>query len=199
MAADPYSRLVLCLRIALPLIALGILSTLFLYSSKITPGDAIPFEKSEVEDRVRDRRVTRPIFTSMTSGGDKVAYAAEQLITGSEGENEVFNLTALVEFTDGGSLDLIADQALFDEKKDNATLTGNVRIKTTSGYTLNSDLMTSTLTQLNLVSPGPVDGTALGGTLDAAHMQITATEGGKNVQFLFSGGVKLVYDPKHNE
>lgn len=199
MAADRYSQLVLFLRIALPLVSLGILSTLFLFASKIEPGEVIPFDRAEVENRVREKRVTRPIFTGLTSDGDKVAYTAEQLITGVDGANEAMDVTGLLEFTDGGSVDLIADQGTFDEDGDRATLTGNVLIESTSGYTLRSQFMTSTLSQLHLVSPGQVDGTGPGSTLTASRMKITADEDGNNMQILFSGGVKLIYDPNHNE
>jgi len=199
MAADSYSRLVLFLRIALPLLALGILSTLFLFASKIEPGDVIPFEQAEVEDRVRERRVTRPFYTTQTPDGDNVAYTAEQLITGNSGANEAITLTGLVEFPEGGQVDLAAKSGTFDEQNDLATLTGDVVITTTSGYTLRSQLMTSTLSELNLVSPGRVDGTTPGGTLQAERMEITTQGSSNNMQFLFSGGVKLVYTPKPKE
>ncbi len=194
VAADPYSRLVLFLRIALPLLALGILSTLFLFASKMEPGDAIPFAQSEVENRVRERRITSPIFLGVTSDGDKVTYTAEQIITGANGENEAINLTGLLELTEGGSIDLVSNIGTFDEGQDLATLRGDVFIHSTDGYTLRSQLMTSTLSYINVISPGRVNGTAPSGTLVAERMQITADDDGKNVQMHFSGGVKMVYD-----
>ena len=50
-----HSRLVRVLKIALPLIALLLLSTLFLFSRKINPEDAIPYASVDVDDRLRLR------------------------------------------------------------------------------------------------------------------------------------------------
>ncbi len=48
MKVDRYSRMVALLKVSLPLIALGILSTLFLVSRAVDPPMTIPFADSEV-------------------------------------------------------------------------------------------------------------------------------------------------------
>ncbi len=199
MAADPYSRFVSVLRIALPLIALGILSTLFLFSTSIEPGDTIPFAETEVNQRIRDQRVSGPLFAGVTANGDEISVIAEQMITAGVGGNRATDLTARLDFASGGAATLVADEGIMDLASDTATLQGDVLVESTTGYRLRSDFMTSRLSQLDLVSPGEVRGTGPGGTITAQRMQITAAETGNNVQILFSNGVKLVYDPKNRE
>ena len=53
-----HSRLVGVLKVLLPLLALAILSTLFLVSRKINPEDAIPYADVDIEDRLRDPKMT---------------------------------------------------------------------------------------------------------------------------------------------
>jgi lipopolysaccharide export system protein LptC len=59
-AIDGYSRLVAWLKIILPLIALGILATLFLVSRTIDPSQTIPYADVDVQDLARNQRVGAP-------------------------------------------------------------------------------------------------------------------------------------------
>ncbi len=53
----------------MPLAALAILSTLFLVARTIDPSDAIKFTDLDVEDRLRDPRMTAPTYAGVTSDG----------------------------------------------------------------------------------------------------------------------------------
>ena len=55
-----HSTVVAWLKVALALIALAMLSTLFLFSDKIDPSDAIPFAEVDIADRIREPRLTMP-------------------------------------------------------------------------------------------------------------------------------------------
>jgi lipopolysaccharide export system protein LptC len=68
-ADNLHSRLVFWLKIALPLVALALLATLFLFGRPIRPEDAIPYASTDITDRAKDPRVTEPVFASMTSDG----------------------------------------------------------------------------------------------------------------------------------
>ena len=74
MARSPHrdnlhSRLVAILKVTLPLLALVILSTLFLISRKINPEDAIPYADVDIEDRLRDPKMTGASLSGMTPDG----------------------------------------------------------------------------------------------------------------------------------
>lgn len=199
MAADPYSRFVSVVRIALPLLALGILSTLFLVSSKVEPGDSIPFAEGDVAERIRDQRVTAPIFAGVTGSGDKVAVTAERMVTDISGTNTAYTVFAKLDYLSGGHMTLNSDFGEMNVANDTATLRGDVLLRTTSGYRLESDLLRGRFSEVELVSPGPVHGTGPGGTLDAGRMVVTDNGGARGMHFLFTGGVKLVYQPEKAE
>ena len=67
--ADAHTRVVTWLKIALPLAALAILSTLFLLADKIDPEDALPYAEVDVEDLAREPRMTLPSNAGTTSDG----------------------------------------------------------------------------------------------------------------------------------
>ena len=199
MAADPYSRMVSILRIALPLIALGILSTLFLVSDRVKPGESIPFAAQDVENRIRDQRISQPVFNGVTSAGDEIVLTAEHMVTLTDGGNSATDLNARLSFQDGGGVSFVADTAIVNFVDDAADLIGDVLIDSTTGYRIRSDQLIARLSRVDVTSPGEVNGVGPAGTLKAGKMRITADESGKNVQMLFTNGVKLLYDPKETD
>ena len=197
--ADPYTRLVTYLKIILPLAALAILSTLFLISSRVGPGTTIPFAEHEVAKRIETQQVTTPFFAGVTSAGDDITMTATEMVTFSNTHTEARDMTVELDFLGGGRVVLVANQGDVDMNDNLANLTGDVVIQSTSGYTLTSDYMTGSLTHLDLLSPGAVQGTGPGGTLNAGSMHLTRNDDDQMAQLLFTGGVKLVYDPKANK
>ncbi len=61
---NTYSRVVAWLKVLLPVIALVLLSTMFLISRTIDPSRAIPFANVDVEGMVRDQRISAPAFSA---------------------------------------------------------------------------------------------------------------------------------------
>ena len=80
-----HSRLVAVLKVLLPLIALALLSTLFLFSRKINPEDAIPYASVDVEDRLSDPKMTDAGFAGMTSDGASLSIQAGEAKPTAEG------------------------------------------------------------------------------------------------------------------
>ena len=201
MASDRYSRLISYLKVLFPLTALAILSTLFLLSRAVDPDAQIPFADKEIQDRLRDQQVTGPFFTGTTVDGDQIMFSAEKLTTpeGQTGSNEAENIKTVVDLAQGDSITMTANRALFDLARDHAELTGEVLITTTSGYKMSSDLLTTAISTLNLISPGPVSGEAPAGTLSAGSMSLSVPQTGAAAQLVFTNGVKLVYSPKQRE
>ncbi len=199
MRGDPYSRLVAFLKVVLPLIALGLLSTLFLLSKRIEPGSSIPFAEGEITERIREQQVTGPFFSGVTTNGDKIAFTAQDLSTDTSTGNTARDVFAQLEFATGGTVILVADRAEINIDADMATLDGNILIESSTGYRMRSDTVTTQLSALMVVSPGEVRATGPAGDLTAGAMRISEQENASSVQLLFSSGVKLIYDPKdHN-
>lgn len=198
MASDRHTRLVALLKVAFPLMALGLLSTLFLLSRQNDPDAAIPFADKEIQDRLRDQQVTGPFFSGTTADGDQISFSANRLTSpsGQDGANRAETVNARLRPTKGAEITINAEQADFDISEDRADLTGDVVITTADGYRLTSDLLTSELSTLRIVSPGPVEGTAPGGTLTAGAMTLEKDGATNSAQMNFTRGVKLVYTPR---
>lgn len=81
MKGDRHSRVVSWLKVLFPLIALALLSTLFLLSRAIEPQAVIPFADKEVQERLRDQQITGPFYSGTTADGDLISFSAEKLTT----------------------------------------------------------------------------------------------------------------------
>ena len=74
-----YSRIVRVLKIFLPLIAIVMLSSIFLLSRGNKSTNAIPFATFELEQRIKDQQVSKPIYTGTNEAGDDVRISAQTL------------------------------------------------------------------------------------------------------------------------
>jgi lipopolysaccharide export system protein LptC len=197
MYVDRYSRLVLWLKILLPLIALALLSTVFLLSRVIETEIAIPFAEKEVHDRLRDQQVTGPIYHGTTLDGDEVAFVAERMITPEAGrdKNEAEELHLTLTLSSGTLVEVNAARGSLDIVENRADMRGDVTITTSTGYLVNSDRLIARLSEIDVTSPGPVRATGPLGRLDAGGMTLSSGNGDGAAHLVFTNGVKLIYTP----
>lgn len=197
---DSYSRLVAWLKVLLPLMALALLSTLFLLSRNISGTAAIPFAEKEIQERMRDQQVTGPIFSGATSSGDLITFTADTVRRGTDaGVTEAENVDAQLDLASGTRVRFVADMGQLNMAAGTSALTGNVRITTSTGYDIASDRLTSSLRQLDVTSPDKVEGKGPIGQITAGSLHISATGNDGPAQMIFTNGVRLVYAPQKNE
>lgn len=201
MQPDRYSRLVGWLKITLPLLALGLLSTLFLLSRAIDPETVIPFADKEIQDRLRDQQVTGPVYRATTADGDELAFSAAKLTSppGQVGVNQAEEIEVVMDYVSGSNVVMSAELGHIDIGDDSADLQGNVVIITSTGYRIESDRLITQLSTLDVHSPGRVQGDGPPGTLDAGSMTLSTGQQGQPAQLVFTNGVKLIYMPKQDE
>lgn len=194
---DRYSRMVALLKIAFPLAALALLSTLFLMSRGTETETPIPFADKEIQERLRDQQITGPFFSGTTTGGDLMSFSAEKLVTlpGRVGANRAEDVLAILETAQGATFQLQADMAEVDIGANTALLSGDVAMVTSSGYRITAAQISALLSSLDINAPGDVQATGPLGTLDAGKMWVFSPKQGGSTQMLFSDGVKLVYTP----
>ena len=197
MARDRYSRMVSLLKVAFPLAALALLSTLFLLARAMETDTAIPFADVEIQERLRDQQITGPFFSGTTQTGDQMSFSAKKLITPQEnvGLNRAEEVLAKLETAKGATFQLQADIAELNIAGNSAVLSGSVSLATSTGYRINTDKLTSQISTLDVAAPHRVEATGPLGQLKAGNMRIFSPNGGETTQMLFSGGVKLVYTP----
>ncbi|MEO1555342.1 MAG: hypothetical protein AAFS01_02845 [Pseudomonadota bacterium] len=196
---DGYSRLVAWLKVLLPLMALLLLSTLFLLSRNVDPVATLPFANTEIDARLDEQQITGPFFSGTTNSGDRVSLSAETMATRSGLNNEAIDFSAQIDLVSGTRVVLMSDQGQFNMAANSSTLSGNVVITTSSGFKLSSEVLVADFDALMLQSPGAVQGFGPFGTLDAGQMRLQRKEDGNNAHLVFTNGVKLIYTPQKRE
>lgn len=198
-AADGWSRLVGTLKVALPLTALGLLSTLFLVSNRIDPEQAIPYATVDVAARMREPRLTMPAYAGTTADGSALTMQAAEArpATTPEAASTAADIAASLTTPDGKRTDITSATAVIDPVTNQLRLTGDVQLDHSTGYRVTTQALTADLTETALVSDTPVAATGPIGDLTADSMSLTrSASGGETYLLVFKGRVKLVYQPK---
>ena len=202
MAADTvtYSRFISLLKIVLSLLALGLLSTLFLVQRNIgnNSDGIVPFADVELEKRLKNQQITAPFFSGKTSDGHLVAFNAEtaQPNVDDAGHSEASKIDAQIDLADGSRLTMSSELGVIDNKAHEATLMGEVTLTSSNGYTLTSQRLISGMRELEIRSPGEVLGTGPAGDFTAGKMHVLNDIDEDAVYLFFTNGVKLIYTPK---
>ncbi|MCR9124934.1 MAG: LPS export ABC transporter periplasmic protein LptC [Rhodobacteraceae bacterium] len=197
---DRYSRTVALLKVALPLAALALLSTLFLLSRGTDPDATIPFSDADIAERLRDQQVTAPFFSGTTARGDAIMITAAKAKPASAGAAaRTDDMTGRIDLPGGTRITLRAATGTLHPEDDRATFDGAVTIKSTRGFDLRTERLSSALNAIDVETEGAVTGTGLFGRLDAGKMRLRSKTGSADVHLLFNEGVKLIYDPKPRE
>tara|TARA_R110001606_G_scaffold391061_1_gene558503 strand:+ start:111 stop:710 length:600 start_codon:yes stop_codon:yes gene_type:complete len=196
IADNPYSRFVNWSKIILPLAAIALLSTLFMFAKGRGGETTIPF--AEIEAIAREPRLSGPQFSGMAEDGSVItvsAGSARQDMTQRE-ITRVEDLTARIDSTDGTRLDLRSTLAEIDLAQKIATLSGLAQVDTSSGYAMETSGLIADFNSGTITSTGPLEVRAPFGTLKAAEMVISTAQDGAGQQMVFKGGVSLLYLPQ---
>lgn len=197
---DFYSRLVAWMKIILPLVALGLLSTLFLISRTIDPTKQ-PVSHLDLKQRAHEQGATKPSFAGVTSGGDQVTFLAQNARPDSSDPERLIahDVSAELRLLGGTVIDITALHADMHQSKYTASMDGEVLIISTNGYRINTERLNTRFDLLYAESPGPVRGTGPPGKITAGKMLLTSDEDTGIAEMLFTEGVNLIYKPNNPE
>lgn len=194
-----YSRLVAWGKIILPLVALGLLSSIFLLSRDVDPTQSIPFAELEVDTLAREQRITAPVYAGMTKDGGAVYVSAETARPAPENRDIMIasQIHAALEAEGGSKTQLSARDATINTAAGTLEMTGGVVITTSTGYRITTQGIQARLDRIEIESMGPIKGKAPSGQLTAGQMRIAPREGEPTGPvLLFKNGVKLIYTPR---
>lgn len=194
-ADNLHSRLVAVLKVALPLLALAILSTLFLFSRGIDPEDAIPYAQVDVEDRLREPRMTDAGYSGVTPDGAALTLTAAEAKPGVDG-GSASGLQGQLETADGARTEIAAIAARIDNKSRLLELSGGVELRASTGYVIQSDGFALALDRTWMESRGAVSAQGPLGQLTANGLRLDRGAGDKSYLLVFNGEVRLLYQPK---
>ncbi|KUF10656.1 LPS export ABC transporter periplasmic protein LptC [Pseudoponticoccus marisrubri] len=191
-----YSQVIAWLKILLPLVALALLSTIFLLSRSADPVSSVPFADALEQGEIERENVTAPYYAGTTARGDILTMTARSARPEGAGRILAETLEARLQLADGSEIRLDAGSATLRDEDRRARLEGGVQVASSNGYTLTTDVLITGLDAVEAESEGPVAGEGPAGTLEAGKMRIVPSESGEDVQMLFTDGVKMVYQPR---
>jgi len=192
-----HTRLVNWTKIILPLVALGLLSTIFLLSDRVDLTAEIPYADVDLVQRAQDQGATKPSFAGVTSGGEAVSFSA--VTVRPDPNDREFLLaetaTASLLLNGGGEVNIEAQHGAANQSRMSARLEGDVRFTTTTGFDIRTEAIDARFDTLFAETAGAITGTGPPGTLDAGRMILTSNPDTGDANLRFTDGVKLVYMP----
>jgi len=199
MASDAglHSRIVGVLKVGLPLVALGMLASIFLVQTDRFGGD-LSFSRGDIDALGKGLRITNPTFTGTTQGQDRFRFTAA-LVEPDAAPPERAKITTLageVALNNGPVVELEADSGDLHIPTERLDVAGNVRIRTSEGYRMAAEQATLDLRAGSLIAGNAVETTGPLGRIDSGSLTIQpAAASGEARRFSFGNGVRLVYDP----
>jgi len=195
---NPHSMVVAWAKVALPLTALGLLSTLFLFSGKIDPTSVNPYADVDVATMAREQRLTAPEYSGMTEDGGALTVRARTATPAPAGESgaSAEDLIGKLETKTGLVADMTSKRGQLDPTSGQIRFWDGVALQTSTGYRMKSQAIDMSTDRTRLVSPGPVDGEAPFGTIAAGSMVLSRPTPDADYDLVFNDGVKLIYQPQ---
>lgn len=189
------------LRVILPLAALLVLSTLFLFSGRPDPEAALPYAEIDPASLAGDPVITAPRWAGVTPDGAKIGLAADQAGTSKQGDIDIKAMRLEWTGPQGTSATATAPQAAMDT--DRIILSGGVDVQTSTGWTLHATEVSASRDRSEVRADGGVEATAPLGrlTADTARLHNPAPENSNadsdNADEIldFTGNVRLIYHP----
>lgn len=191
-----YSSFVGWVKIILPVAALGLLSTLFLFARAPASQTDVPFAK--IAELAAEQRITAPRFSGITDDGSVIAVSARNAKPDMERPKTLLaeDLAISLDSPTGGRLDITSGMSVLDGNAQTARLDGLARLSTSTGYTMETVGLTADLQTGEVVSDGVLEIQAPFGSITAGRVQITASRENTGQQMVFTDGVRLLYTPQ---
>lgn len=201
------TRVVRWLRVLLPLAALAMLSTLFLFSREPEAVSRIPYADVDAETMARDPRLVAPDYAGVTEDGVRLTLRASSAsVPGAGASGDAQDLRLDWQRPDGLTAELTAPEGGLADGQ--VRLSGGVRMQTSSGWEIVSPRIEAATDRSRIEAAEGVEAAAPFGALSAGRMRLApaedagaggagtgGAESGGPAVLDFSGGVRLIYQP----
>jgi lipopolysaccharide export system protein LptC len=182
-------------KVLLPLLALALLSTVFLLARSPSPEPAIPFAR--LDEIAREARVDAPRLAGVAPDGTALTLTASR-VTPMGGALLVAAPRLEAVTADGIRIAVTADTARAEPATGVFSLAGGIRLRASGGrageFRAATPGLTADLADGSLDAPGPVAAEAPFGRLAAGGLSVTSGLEGRRL--VFHGGVRLLYHPE---
>lgn len=195
-ADNRYSVFIGWAKVTLPLAALALLSTIFLFSRQADDAESIPL--SDIDAIASKPRISSPTFAGLANDGSLVSLRATELrpIAGHSDSFAISGAKLSVVATDGSHIDLSAGAGEIDAAGRIVVFTDGVQLTTSTGYTLETNGARADLRAGTIETEGALAVRAPYGSIDAARLRVATDPEDHRTRLLFDGGVRLLYVPE---
>lgn len=183
-------------KIILPMAALALLSTLFLFAR--SPSDAPQIPIAQLAELAREQQITSPQFSSVAADGSMIAVSAKTAKPDVKSPTTLLleNLVISIDAPDGTITRVTSGMSIIDSRTQTARLNGLSRLTTSNGYTMETVGVSANLRTGEVISDGPLAVQAPFGELTAGKVHIAIPKDGIGQQMVFTQGVRLLYIPE---
>lgn len=198
MASDRlHSKLIVWLKVFLPLVALAILSSVVFFARGTEEERRIPFVSVEGDEFERER-IERPEYLAVTADGDALRITAREVVPAPDATQVYIaeSVTGRIETDEGRIIQATAPEGRLDMDGDLADLLGIVSVDTSDGFHVLTENLRARLDVTYIESGGAVRGEAPFGRIEAGGMRFAGDAGDGGVLH-FTGGVKVIYEPRN--
>ena len=195
---DGYSAFVAWVKTLLPIAALGLLSTIFLFSGKVDVTQSLPYAEHNVAEIIREQRITQPYFTGISDNGTKIAISAAYASPDAQNTDilNINELSIVMEPDHARATQITAGLGTLDSSTQVAVISDNVQIAATPDFWLTTDTLIVDLKRGIATADSEFHGVTALGAIKAGKMVIEMTT--NDGQIVFTNGVHLIYYPKPN-
>ena len=195
-ADNLYSQRVGWAKIILPLSALALLSTLFLFARSTTEPNEIALQ--EAEAIAREQRVSAPEFSGVTDEGAVIIISAKSARPDRARADTVGidEIRLRMDNPDGSAIEVTATKGEIDGRARVARFLGLARLATSNGYEMETNGLIAELETGLVSSDGLLEIRAPFGQMTAGKVTFQMASEGIAQEMLFTDGVRLLYTPQ---
>lgn len=191
-----YTTFVTTAKIVLPLVAIGLLASLFLISGGPEESQVIPYSEVELTEILQGQRLGTPTYRGTLTDGSDVVVEAERAQPRADNRDiiDAEQIDALLTGATGNRIDLSAGRGSFDQSTQMATGSDGVVMEHSDGYRLETDALTAFIDRFEIATQALLTLTGPGFELQAGRATITRATGEPGTEVLdFTDGVHVLY------
>ena len=190
---DSYSAFIAWVKTLLPIAALGMLSTIFLFSGKIDVTKSLPYAELNVAEIVRDQRITKPYFTTISENGTEVALSAAYA-SADPNIKDIYNVSEpsiVLKSSTGRQARITAGFGKMNSTSQQAIVSQGVTVSAAPGFWVTTNNLNIDFEQATVRSKGLFEGVTPIGAIQAGKMFMQMAADDR--QIVFTNGVDLIY------
>ena len=195
---DSYSAFVVWIKTLLPILALGMLSTIFLFSGKVDVTQSLPYAKLNIAEIVREQRITKPYFSGVSYNDTEITLSAAYASSDTQNADilNITDLSIILTSEHAKTVRITAGLGTLDATKQKVTVSKDVYLTAMPDFWLKTNSLTIDLKQGVATADTMFQSVTALGTINAGNMIVKTIT--NDQQIIFTNGVRLIYYPKPN-